>query len=168
MEIIYFIIPLFPLLIRFLFIGLVARELGELLPEEENDRTEIRSYILALAGFSFTALVALALLEPTLQRNIQYPIYYVFLSFIFYFFAQNLQGYKNKRWHDVISDALIETASLCLILTVVALLLVTNLNTVFVYSVTVLALSMWLLDFIIRLCIQIDYLENKEAKDGAR
>ena len=161
MEIIFYCVPLFPLLIRFLFISLVRGNLTKVLPEPENDRAEIRSYILGLGGFSFTALVALILLAPSIQKDIQYSIYYIFLSFLSYFFALNLQGYKNKRWHDIISDALIETASLCLILTVVSLLMVSSLGQIFIYSISILALSIWLLDFIIRLFIQIDCLDNE-------
>lgn len=161
MDLIFYIIPLFPLIIRFLFTGVMKGNLKDILPETENDRSEIRSYILALGGFSFTALVGLIVLEPSIKQSIQFSIYYVFVSFISYFFALNLQGYKSKRWHDIISDALIETASLCLILTVISLLFVSNLNEVFTYIISTLAILIWLLDFIIRLNIQIDYLNKK-------
>lgn len=137
--------------------------LGDILSEEENDRTEIRAYLLSLGGFIFTALIALILLEPKLQNDIQFSIYYIFLSFLLNYFALSLQGYKSKRWHDILSDALLETSSLCLILTVVSLLFVTKLNQFFIYAMTIIALVIWLLDFIIRLNIQIDYLNTKEG-----
>lgn len=161
MDFIFYIIPIFPLIIRFLFISVMKGNLKEILKEEENDRAEIRSYILALGGFSFTALVGFIVLEPAIKQNIQFSIYYVFISFISYFFALNLQGYKSKRWHDIISDALIETASLCLILTVISLLFVSNLNEMFTYIISILAIFIWLIDFIIRLNIQINYLNQK-------
>lgn len=164
MDFIFYIIPSIPFIIRLLFVLANKKLLHNILPEAENDRAEIRSLILALSGLSFTALVALSILEPNIKQNIHFSIYYVFLSFLFYFFALNLQGYKNKRWHDILSDALIEAASLCLILTVIGLLFVSNLNLSFIYSISVFAILIWLADFIIRLNIQINNLDQKEKK----
>ncbi|MBX2976399.1 MAG: hypothetical protein KF721_09710 [Ignavibacteriaceae bacterium] len=165
MKYLFYMIPSIPFIIRFIFVCFLKEYLSQILPETENDRSEIRSYVLTLSGFSFTALVALSILEPNIQQNIQFSIYYAFLSFLFYLFALNLQGYKNKRWHDVLSDTLLESASLCLILTVIGLLFVSNLNSYFVYGISAFAIIIWLIDFIIRLNIQINHLSEKDTKN---
>ena len=153
MYIIYYLIPVFPLVVRSIFAIKIRKHLKDTLGEEESDRSEIRSYVLALGGFSFTALIALAVLEPNIQQDLQLPIYYVFISFLCYLFALNLQGYKSKRCTDLLSDTLLETASLCLIFTILSLLFVSRLDVIFMYSISILSILIWLLDFIIRIRI---------------
>ena len=95
------------------------------MPEEENDRETHIRYILALAGFSFTAFLGLVVvnLSKATELELEIPIFYLLTSFICFYFALNLQDYKSKMWHDQLGDILIDSAGFTLILTVVYLAL---------------------------------------------
>ncbi|MHA1874877.1 MAG: hypothetical protein ACTSUC_00355, partial [Promethearchaeota archaeon] len=151
-----------PIMVRIIFAIIIRKNLNDFLPEKENDRTDIRSYTLSLAGFTFAALIALVFIETKNQRDCQVPIYFVFISFIFYLFALNIQGYKSRRWHDLLSDTLLETASLCLIVTVISLLFITSLDRIFIYLISSFSILVWLTDFVIRVTILKHYYDKKK------
>ena len=112
-------IPFIPFITRGILSLRFRPKMSETLAEDENDRESHRTLILALAAFSFAALLAIAVLDTTTQR-FRLPTYYLLISFLSYYFALNLQGYKFARWHDQLGDALVEAASLSLILAVMA------------------------------------------------
>lgn len=157
---IYFV-PLIPILLRSVFVLQLRKKLCDQLSEEELDRDNIRNTTLALEGFSFAGLLALVLIEPNIKQNLTYPIYFVIISFISYMIQINLQGYKSRRWQEILSDTLFELGSLGLIMTVVCLLFMSGLNNLFIYIMTLISILGWLIDFLIRLKIQFEYI-NKE------
>lgn len=121
------------------------------LTEAEIDRNNRRSIILALAGFSFTGLLAIAVVDATTRQNLQLSVYYLMVSFLSFFFALNLQSYKFHRWHDQFGNALFESATLSLLLSVAAVALSTYPGTLYSIGITTLALAVWALDHVIRL-----------------
>jgi len=165
LEILFYCVPLFPIFIRGIFALQLKNQLNEILSEEELDKENIRNLILALEGFSFTALLAFVLLEPNIKQNLTFPIYFIFISFMFYMVALNLQGYKLTRWQDIISDTLMETASMCLILTVVSLIFISGLNVLFIYLLSIIGIGAWITDFLIRLKIQFNYINERERNE---
>jgi hypothetical protein len=116
---VWYSIPFLPLSTQLVFIATGGSWMREHLPSEEQDREQHRSLILGMAGFSFTGLVALVVLDSTVQQNLELPIYCLFLSFLGYLSAMNLQSYKFFRWIDHVSDGLRDTAGFSLVLAVV-------------------------------------------------
>ena len=135
------------------------------LPEEQNDREAHRSLILALAGFSFSALLALVVLDATLRHDFHFAVYYLLVSFLCYFFALNLQGYKHLRWHDQVGTALMDAASLCLILAIVSIIVSAKHEKSLYLGLSGLAVFIWLLDYVIRLLLLLKYLKSKGVKN---
>ena len=109
-----YFVPLVPLVSRALLCVKHRTQMSEILSEEENDRESHRSHILALAGFSFTGLLAIAVLDATLLQDFHYAVYYLLVSFLCYLSALNFQGYKSKRWHDQFGTALMDAVDFIL------------------------------------------------------
>ena len=157
-------IPFIPFITRGILSLRFRPKMSETLAEDENDRENHRTLIMALAGFSFAALLAIAVLDTTTQR-FRLPTYYLLISFLSYYFALNLQGYKFARWHDQLGDALVEAASLSLILAVITVVWATYANEPFAWFVIILALAVWLVDHVIRLWLSARYLRAGEAHE---
>jgi hypothetical protein len=134
----------------------------ENLGEQEGDREAHRSVILALAGFSFSGVIAVTIVDNATMQDLKMPAYFLFISFLSYLFALNLQGYKLYRWVDQASDALIATASFSLILALLAVILAANYSTPYKVFVTSLGLLVWLIDFSIQVTLTWKYLAKKE------
>lgn len=162
-AIIWYSAPIIPLFSRAVLCLRHHSQMAEILNEDEHDRETHRSHILALAGFSFTGLLALAILDATLRQDFHFAVFYLLVSFLCYFFALNLQGYKSKRWHDQFATALMDSASLSLILSIVSILHVQAFNFNFSLGLTLLAFFVWVADHATRLTIQWNYLNMKKG-----
>lgn len=149
-----------PLATRLLLIFRFRHLMCEVLSEEEQDRETHRTVISALAGFTFSALLALVFLESARERGLTFSIFTLFISFLGYLEALNIQGYKGTRWHDEIGNAFMETGSFGLVLSMVGVLL-TQLNAnLTTYGLSILAILIWLIDHIIRLRIMWKHLSQ--------
>lgn len=160
----YYLIPGFPLVTRFLLYLRFPYDMTEYLTEVEKDRESHRSYILALAGFSFSGLLAIAVLDTALQQNFKLSVYYLFISFLCYLFTLNMQSYKARRWHDQMATAFMDAASLSLIMSVLSILYSQNTNKFFKIILSIIALLFWGIDHFIRIRIQWKYLKIKGGK----
>ena len=132
----------------------------DVVPEDENDRDSHRALILALAGFSFTGLIGVAVVDAKVQLHLEYAVYFLFVSFLCFFFALNLQGYKFRRWHDQVSDALIEAATLSLMSCIAVVALKIYPTTFVAYFIAVSATIVWILDFWLRVSRMTIYLQG--------
>lgn len=158
---IWYLLPFFP------FVGRIAIAIrywpymGDTLSDEEQQVETHRAIILALAGFSYTGFLALTLLDPSIGSQLDFPAYCLLVSFVSYFGALNFQGYKFYRWRDLTGDALMETASLGLILSIVGVITATRPN---IYWLLVMVLSsiLWLMDYGMRIRYMWKYLYAKE------
>ena len=166
-SIIFYIIPFVPFLSRSILCLNHRRQMLDILCEDEQDREAHRAHILALAGFSFSGLLAVAVLDVTLMHDFRYAIYYLLLGFLCYLSALNLQGYKSRRWHDQFGTALVDIASLSLILSIISII---HLKEHFTIILTILAILVWSADHLIRIRIQWNYLneEKKGKKNGSK
>jgi hypothetical protein len=162
LEIVWYCAPIIPLLTRAILCLKFRSEMGDFPSEEEQDREAHRSHILALTGFSFSGLLALAVLEATLRQGFNIAIYCLLLSFLFYMFALNIQGYKSRRWHDHFATALMDGASLSLILSVLSIMQSQASSNWFVPALSLLAILIWLFDHFLRLLFQWQYLTTKK------
>jgi hypothetical protein len=132
------------------------------LTEDEIDRETHRTLILGLAGFSFTALAAFAAIDVVTEKPFHVPIYFLFTSFLFYMVALNLQGYKLRRWQDLLGDCLIDSAALCLIMSVVAIVWRSNASRTFQFAVLLMSGMAWIVDHAVRVHYQYNDLSLRE------
>ena len=159
-DFILYLSPFIPLVVR---IGLIVQFhpiMHTMLSKEERDEGGHFSYIFPLAGFIFTGLLALIVLEITKNIGLTFPIYFLFIGFVAYLSAINLQGYKFRIWQDQIATGMIEIGSLSLILSILNVILLTNFHLIFILALSTIAVSAWLIDFIIRYRLSINYLSK--------
>lgn len=146
-------------------------------PEPAAEREQHRSFILVMAGFSFTGLLGLAVAplavtdmnaRATLQHALQLPTYFLLTSFLFYMVALNLQAYKQRWWHDLLGDALIDGASLSLLSSIIVIVWHSSANVRFTIFIGVLAMAIWVGDQVIRFRLSWRIFRSKEKrKKGA-
>ncbi len=162
-EIILYSTPILPLFSRAVLCLWHHEQMKEILTEAELDQEAHRSHILVLAGFSFTGLLAISVLDATLRKDFHFAVFYLLVSFLCYFFALNLQSYKARRWHDQFATAIMDSASLSLILAIVSILYLPAFNPNFSLGSSTLALFVWVTDHVIRLKIQWTYLSIRKG-----
>ncbi len=95
---IYYFIPLFPIIVRLFVLLQFKSQWKRILTIEAQDRNTHRTHIMTFAGFTFSALLAVALLNQTIIPNLHYTLYYLLIGFLFFVFAYNIQGYKDYTW----------------------------------------------------------------------
>lgn len=159
-------LPVFPFVTRaIILVPFFQHQLIQPIPSKQLNREQHRTVILALAGFSFSAAVALAVValsvpDTKLRSNLQLPVFYLLVSFLCYFFALNLQGYKSHWWHDVVAgEGLTDAASLSLVLSIIAVVRDSYPDSVFGNAITALAIGVWLVDHAIRVQLWRGYLK---------
>lgn len=155
---IIYLLPAFPLITR----GLLCLRWHSLmlahLPEEAQERDVQRTFIFSLAGFSFTAVAGMAVLEGTIRISLQLPAWYVLVSFVALISSLNLQSYKAARWQSQLATALLEVGTFALMSSLVVLLYTAAFSSTFRCAATVITLVPWALDHLIRLVIDYRYL----------
>ena len=159
------LLPLLPFITRSVLMFCHRRLASKRLCEDELDRPAHRGLILSLSGFSFTAVIALVLIDSTTQLSLEFPIYYSLLSFAASFAAMNAQSYKAKRWHDQLSTSLYEITTLSLVLTL-AFIVFQGTFTMCIKSLLVaIILLPWVSDHAIRLRLQAQNLQRLEKQE---
>lgn len=123
----------------------------ELLRPDQIARDSTKSFVLALAGLSFTGVIAIAVVDSVNQSNFKIPVFYLLISFLCYLIANNIQDYKFFVSRDVFSNTLIDIATLSLICTAVTVVFLAGYGVVFQSVVLIVALTGWLTDHILRL-----------------
>lgn len=168
-ELLWYLIPIIPLGLRGFLSLFYRRTMSDMLSEEERDTDAHRMVLLALMTLSFTGLLALAVVDATLRKNLHIPTYFLLVSFLVYMGALEIQGYKFYRSRDQLSDALMETGTLCLLLSVVRLIWITNAGTAFPVVMTAIAMGGWLVTFLYRLSLSASNLfDLSVAKEAER
>lgn len=161
---ILYLLPFIPLISRTVLCLRFRSQMSEILGEEEQDRESHMTLILSLAGFSFTGLVGLIVVDATLRLSYKIAIYYLLVSFLSFLFSLNIQGYKSKRWHDQISTGIMDSGSLSLILAVAYLIYNQPYEPEFSLSLIMLSFVAWLTDHAIRVRLPWQFLREKEKK----
>lgn len=159
-DLILYLSPFLPLLTRISLIVKFWVIMRTNLSKEERDESGHFIYIFPLAGFIFTGLLALIVLEITNNIGLSFPIYFLFIGFIGYMSAINLQGYKFGIWQDQIATGMMEMGSLSLILSILNVLLLTNFHLIFILTLSLIAVSVWLIDHIVRIRYSTIYLSK--------
>jgi hypothetical protein len=160
----FYVLPLFPVLTRAVLYFRWPKVMADRLSEEAQERDVQRTFIFALAGFSFTAVAAFAALDSTVRVGLQLPTWYVLASFVSLVSALNVQSYKSSRWQNQLATALLEVGTLSLMLALVALLFTAHFGCAFQFVATAVTLGPWLIDHGIRLAIEDNYLSRRNKK----
>jgi hypothetical protein len=161
-DLLYFL-PLLPFLWRGTLACCYWPLMGDSLPEQVTARDSHRTLLAALAGFSFAGLLGLVALPGELSTR-PLPVWFMLVSFIGLLGALNLQGYKAFRWHDEIGDALMETGTLGMILSVISFIAASDLSFGLKLSSALVAATMWTADALIRVRAELSYLRAQKKK----
>jgi hypothetical protein len=143
-------LPLLPFITRGALWFIYARCVLCELPEDARDEETHRSASLGIAGFSVTIFAGLTVLEGTIGQNLELAIYFSATSFISYFLAFFVQGYKHLLLVDQIGDAAMETGSLVLFAALIALLATRSSENGVGIILGVCAILVWLIDHSLR------------------
>jgi hypothetical protein len=147
----FYCAPFFPLVTRIL-LCLHCRKVMREVPEEAAQERDVnRSFILSLAGFSFTAVAGFAVLDATTRIELQLPTWYVLLSFVSYISTLNAQSYKSNRFQNQIATAFVEIGTLSLMLALIALLFSVSFSCKFQWIAATVTFGAWLIDHALRL-----------------
>jgi hypothetical protein len=158
----YYCAPLAPLFSRGLLCVRFLRQMNDLQTDAEQAREAHRAYIFPLAGFSFSALLALVVLDATLNIGLDLPIYYLLISFLCYLIAINLQAYKIARWIDQVATTAMDIGTLSLLFSLVSLIFIKAFGYYLLPTLSILAITAWVIDHTIRLHFIWLYLREKE------
>ena len=121
--------------------------LGLPLGEGLEARDSSRAVIIALAGFSFTGVAGLAVLESTTEgQKLQMSVAFFLISFLFCIFALQLENYKFFLGRELLSSYLTESAILMLLIAIVAIVVSGSYGTCFKAFVALLSFAGWLAD----------------------
>jgi hypothetical protein len=147
-----------------------AKMRNEPLTKAEMAREPTRAFVLALAGFSFTGLMGISVLDNISRHNFTVQVFYLLVSFLCYLNALQLQDYKFLLLREIISDTLIDIATLCLICSAVSLVIAADYGKGFKAVILCIALLGWAIDHSIRIrYIWQDYNAiRKGIEDGTR
>jgi len=166
-DAVWYAIPWIPFLTRSLLSLVYRQHMRETLPEEALDRDSYRTMILAFAGFSFTGLLGVAVVDSMVRYlDLRMSSYFLMVSFVTFLAAYDLQGYKCFRWQDQLGDALVESARLALIFSVLVVE-ARHANPAFMV-VTMGALVLFSVDHLTRLYIVGRFLHLKGKTGGAK
>jgi ABC-type spermidine/putrescine transport system permease subunit I len=163
-KLLFYLIPFIPLITR---TGLAIRWRNKMkiaIPEEAQARNEQRATVLSLAGFSFTVVSAIVLLDNNSEHKMKLAVWFVLVSFVVFLAAANLQSYKSVFIDTMIYSALVEIGTLSLSLALAALICRTSYDDNFKTLVISFMLSVWVIDHVIRLRIEESILSSLELE----
>lgn len=159
-PVVWYFVPVVPLITRLILCINCRGVMLEVPDEAVQERDVNRSFILSLAGFSFTAVAGFSVLQASDRIALQLPTWYVLLSFVAYITTLNVQSYKSNRLQNQIATALVEVATLSLMLSLVALLFQVKFDRVFQWAAMIITLAAWIIDHGLRLYFDHDYLKR--------
>ncbi len=123
--------------------------MSQILPAEARLIEQHRSVIIPLAGFSFSALLAVAVVDAELKTGLRVPTILLLISFTAFIAALNMQSYKFTRGADMRATALYEAATLSLFLTIANIIFSNTAGSSFRYT-GFAAILVWSIDHGIR------------------
>jgi hypothetical protein len=139
------------------------------LTDDQAARDSSRTVIVALAGFSFTGVAGVAVLESATRRQeLQVPVAFFLLSFLFSIFALQLENYKFRWSRLILSMYLIESALLMLLIAIVAIVFSGQYSHAFRALVAGVSFAGWLLDHILEWRYSENHLQQLEKKNADR
>jgi hypothetical protein len=112
-----------------------------ILPERSKSIRETnRSLLLSLASLSFAGLMAVALTDSAVADDLQFPIYFLLVSFLSFLTAIGAQQRLNRQRDNQNSIALIDMGILSLIMSVISVVFIVRGGGVFEFVFAAVAL----------------------------
>lgn len=155
-----FCLPLLPFFVRMFVWFFLWKKLQIVLKPAVANREHSQGVVLSLAGFSFTALMGLAVVDATTKQELQYAVYFSLTSFLSFFWAYGIQAYKKNFLHDQIADTFVQAANLSLMLVIITVLSSTLGWTTMTICITFIVLATWLFDFLIRTLVDYGMFQD--------
>lgn len=151
-----YVLPVIPVLLRMPLFTVFPGVMGRDISEEERDSESGRVITLTSAGFSFSALFALLVTQPSFAKdsiNIQIAIYYIVISVFAFVSSFSMESYKHKRWQQQLSILFEDIGRISILLTLMALMYVSSLDRGLVYGVGYVFIVGWFIDCTHRIVI---------------
>ena len=141
--------------------GVLATPIGN----DQESRDSSRTIIIALAGFSFTGVVGIAVLESATRRQeLQIPVGFFLVSFLLCLFALQLENYKFFIGRELLSTYLTESAILMLLIAIVAIVWAGRYGILFKTAVALISYGGWLTDHFLSWRYMENYLRLMEEQ----
>jgi len=156
-------LPLIPLLTRGAVAIVFYPLLRSPLDQDEQQRADYRALVLGLMPISFAGLIALTIYDAKVatDANFGFSGYYMLVSFLAFYLVLNIQSYKRKEWRGQLGDALLDVATLSMLLSIVAILFYGGQSESFKTIFVTVALGGWLVDHAVRLYLEGSVLKGK-------
>lgn len=152
---------LIPVITRIILVFKYQNASFQQIDESERNTSEHRGMFLTLAGFSFSALFALVLAVTPSSANVQLigtSILLMLLSFIMFYGAFTVEGFKYYRWQVDLVDTMSDTGRLALLLSVLSATYGTPVEA-YVKLICLLFFSLfWLVSFFLHVKARHSYL----------
>ncbi|MCY2961594.1 MAG: hypothetical protein NTY35_15635 [Planctomycetota bacterium] len=161
---VFLLAPLIPMVGRSALFLRHRAALMERVATEHAERAAYQTAALTQAGFSFSGLLALAVVHSASSTDLRLPLYHMLTSFLCYFVAAEVHAMKWRRWHELLAGTLGEAASLSLLLAVSTTLLFVDTDPAagrVVLSISGLA---WLVTHLARLRYTAHQLAESESR----
>ena len=159
------LVLVFPVLTRAVLLTRFWRLAPDYLKPAELDRESHRGYILTLAGFSFTGLLGLAVLDQATQQNLELATLFLVVSFGSFMFALDVQSYKARRWQDDLATAAVDVARLGMLLSVLAVLFAGPRSRSLKLAAWIVVI-VWLVDHVTRFRLEWRYRRELRCQNG--
>jgi len=164
-ELWLYAVPAVPFALRGILIWRFRAYMNEPLAEERAAR-EHRALILPLAGFSFSAALAIPAFGAATKQDVLLPTFFVVVSFLCFLGAVNAQSHKHVRWHDQVVSGVADSAMLSLMLGVLAMVALLQSPAVYFGLLFILSLFVWSIDVAMKLFSWFSYFRGREREDG--
>ena len=151
-RVFFYLLPLLPFFTRGIVATVFYPVLSADLEPEEQQRGDYRTLVIGLMPISFAGLIALTIFDAKVaSSNLGFAGYYMLLSFLAFFLVLNIQSYKDREWIGQLGNAVLDAATLSMLLSIVAILF-SGQQPVFFKSIFVTtALGVWSIDHAVRL-----------------
>lgn len=158
LKVLPYLLPLLPFLTR-LFLLKYRKRLPRAVSRGERNVESNRALLVGFLSLTFAGLLAVTIADAKLKLTQPLPVYFILISFLFYYSAYNLQAYTYRRWVYHLSETMITAAAMSLMLCIAstAWLYGSNINKRLIASVVSLV---WFSDEIISLCLLDIALSN--------
>ncbi len=154
---------LMPAIARIVLVVKYQNASFEQIGEPERNTSEHRGMFLTLAGFSFSALFALVLAATSSSANIQLignSILLMLLSFIMFYGAFTIEGFKYYRWQVDLVDVMSDIGRLALLLSVLTAIYGTSVESYIKLTCLIFFLLFWAASFFLHLKARHSYLSS--------
>jgi hypothetical protein len=169
----YFLLPVVPAVSR---LGLCVRFRGLLhdgIPDDWLNTDQNLVVLIGIAGFSFTGVVGITVLESATRRQeLQLPIFFLLVSFLCSLSGINLESYRFDVFRFLAGDILYDASIFCLIASIVTIVIMARYPLSFMLFVTLIAFAAWSGDHLLRVrytnhvLVGVKHAKKEQEEEG--